>query len=278
MIFFHPNDFLSALRSVKHCAPARDVREYLNGVCIESIGSGEITLSATDGHKIAQHTCPVFGGWSSYSFRGTIPSYLISELVSQLSRSHGVAAMILNDSDRTSMLSMLRESSSIGSVDLRFSAVKGKYPDVARFGHHGGYPHSTIVSKKLLSDAVKQAVEVAKPINKETGFESPAVFYQAFNGSLFFSAIRWDAYPGSDYERAGVPVLCNVTPADQPAATRRAGVNKSYLLEALKKIATKEVRIEWDDDERSRIRLTSVDPKDRFKQPASYELINGIRL
>lgn len=52
----------SAFEFVSHAAAKSDVRYYLNGVHIKSDGKGTLTLTATDGHRLAQITvdcdCP----------------------------------------------------------------------------------------------------------------------------------------------------------------------------------------------------------------------------
>lgn len=75
-------DLMLALNAVKHAAPAKDIRYYLNGIRFE-VGDVHCTLIATDGHRLATcklslapDTVPVLDGFAFVLETDKVPQLL----------------------------------------------------------------------------------------------------------------------------------------------------------------------------------------------------------
>lgn len=112
---------VAALRAVAVFAARKDIRNYLNGVCL-SVKPDETRIVATNGHCLGLYRVQGLNEAVTTEFELIIPIDVV--LKCKATRNDPVARVTPND-DGTYML----ESNGISQ---RFAAASGKFPDFAR--------------------------------------------------------------------------------------------------------------------------------------------------
>jgi len=136
---------LKRLFGLVHYAMAQqDIRYYLNGLLL-SVSSDEITLVATDGHRLAWASMPLDTGDGKMEV--ILPRKAALEVWKLLSDSDAPTQIEIRDT---------QVAFTIGSVELISKVVDGKFPDFQKV-IPSGYKRHFVLDRQLLQHALQRA-------------------------------------------------------------------------------------------------------------------------
>lgn len=151
-------DLRVAIDSISYGMAVADIRYYLNGMLFQFDGQ-ELTLVATDGHRLACRTIPVkINKEKSLKTSIIVPRRAVLELIRLL------------DHDQSSVkLSFNAQTAVFSFKDMQFvcKLIDGKYPDYKRV-----LPKDLPFKIEVEKDEMKQALSQIQPFlsSKEKGF------------------------------------------------------------------------------------------------------------
>lgn len=193
----------AGIGSVMHCASKEETRHYLQGVYIEP-GAGEMTFTATDGHRLANLTV-TSGVPDAAVFEAFIlPRWVLRDYLKFLERVNGPVLMTVDDNRL--------QLSAAGETHIT-KLLDGTYPDYNRV-----IPKDVPTQVSVPVAELKTAIGVAMTASHE---KSKAVKFEREEGRLVCSS-RTDG----QYSEAVIDVVDMV-----PGAP--IGMNAGYVLEAL---------------------------------------------
>jgi DNA polymerase-3 subunit beta len=110
--------------SALHLAAKKDIRFYLNGICLRRDTSTTAILDATDGHVMGRYYVDVVGGDTLPDAGLIIPRDAIEAIVKAKALDVTISADYLNDK-----LVIIEMSTGKGSTTLRVAPEVARYPD-----------------------------------------------------------------------------------------------------------------------------------------------------
>jgi hypothetical protein len=162
----------SVLRAALICAAKKDLRYYLQGVCISINGPDVAMVYGTDGHVLFAGQCPieVIDAPTAYGFEIIIPSDTIKAIDKK-------AEFI----DLETIEGGAKDYYLLGNA--RFQAINARYPDISR----------VVPSRDAFTE---QKISYFDPEFIVRGNEALAMYYGTKKRKVFFSLLQRGDYSG----------------------------------------------------------------------------------
>ena len=193
----------SVLRAALICAAKKDIRYYLQGVCISINGPDVAMVYGTDGHILFAGQCPidVIDAPEAYGFQIIIPSDTIKAIDK---KSEFIDFETIEGGAKDYYL--------LG--DARFQAIDARYPDISR----------VVPARDAFSFG--QTISYFDPELLVKGNEALAVYYGAKKGKVFPLSQRGD-YSGAIHNNQNDAVVV-VMPMRNDAGNYQ-GLNPDFM-------------------------------------------------
>ena len=162
----------SVLRAALICAAKKDLRYYLQGICISINGPDVAMVYGTDGHVLFAGQCPieVIDAPEAYGFQIIIPSDTIKAIDKK-------AEFI----DLETIEGGAKDYYLLGNA--RFQAINARYPDISR----------VVPSRDAFTE---QKISYFDPEFIVRGNEALAMYYGTKKRKVFFSLLQRGDYSG----------------------------------------------------------------------------------
>jgi hypothetical protein len=162
----------SVLRAALICAAKKDLRYYLQGICISINGPDIAMVYGTDGHVLFAGQCPivVIDAPTEYGFQIIIPSDTIKAIDK---KSEFIDLETIDGGAKDYYL--------LGNA--RFQAINARYPDISR----------VVPSRDAFTE---QKISYFDPEFIVRGNEALAMYYGTKKRKVFFSLLQRGDYSG----------------------------------------------------------------------------------
>lgn len=195
--------FSGLLRSVFFAAADSDVRYYLNGVLL-ALTPGTLTLTATDGHRLATISTALEHGLEEAAY--IVPYKTVEALLK------------LGEGEVTLTLHRTQLMVDAGTKRAVSKLIDGKYPEYTRvIPTREAHPGAITVQRQALLRGLQRVAILSNETNKGVAL------------SVAEGVLRLDATNGAQDEAQDV---IDILAGEQPVC--RIGVQYEYLIEALK--------------------------------------------
>lgn len=237
----------SVLNALVHhttfAASSDESRPVLTGVLWE-IGGGEMSMVATDGHRLARYTVKTKLP-SGFSAEHLIPTKALEQVI-----------RLFPDDDAIKIASGENHVAFLGEAGTVYSRlVEGTYPNYQQVIPTDN-DKTAVCSREALTAALRRMAVVADPQTHRVGFRFAG-------GGLTISTET------PDVGEAREPV-----PAEYQGDDLEIGFNASYLLDILRYMDSEEVRMSFKAHDRA----TVLTPADGEKAPNCLYLVMPMRL